>query len=840
ANRLARKLRELGAGQGSPVGICMERSLEMVIGLVAILKSGAAYVPLDPGYPSERLAYMIADAQASVLLVQQKLLANLPQWHARVLAVDSDWNDHISALEASNLNLRIDGADLAYVIYTSGSTGKPKAAMNTHYGIRNRLLWGQEKYQLVNSDKVLQKTPFSFDVSVWEFFWPLTSGAQLVLAKPGGHQDSSYLVDLIRSQGITTVHFVPSMLQAFLDENGLEHCTTVKRVVCSGEAMSLELKERFFTRFGCELHNLYGPTEASVEVTWWECRPNDGLRTVPIGRPIANTRMYVLDGEMRPVPIGVPGDLYIGGTAVGRGYWRRPALTAANFVPDPFSSGGQRLYRTGDIARYRADGWIEYMGRSDHQVKIRGFRIELGEIEETLLSQKGVKDVAVLARDDNSQAKRLVAYVVLDQEAFAEGEDSSAKLKAALKEKLPPYMVPSAFVCLESLPLLPNGKLDRKALPAPEFDLLPRNVYLRPRDTLELQLIAIWEDILSVQPIGIRDDFFDLGGHSLKAVQLAARIRQDFGQQVPIAFFLHNSTVEDLAALLRTRIKEPVRQALVPVKTRGNRKPFFCVHPVGGNVLCYAGLARHLSPTQPFYTLQSNDEIEAESIEAMASQYVECIRSIQTEGPYLLGGWSMGGVVAFEMGRQLLQEGESADIYLIDTAAPNHQTSSWVPDDALLISYFVKDLESITGRPLDIDPESLQALPQGAALGLLFEKVRGLSIIPEQAPYEELVKLFYKFRKNLRALLTYNAEPYAGRVTLIKSSGTTGDDNDPSLGWAAFAQGQFGIHEIEGDHYSIVTGAQVQELASLLEQKFSAYDDRAVAERHSEAGGIDD
>ena len=818
SNRWARKLQSEGVGRGTLVGICMERSLEMVVGLVAILKAGGAYVPLDPGYPRERLGYMMEDAGAPVTLVQARLLGRVSGVSGRVLAMDEEGEREIASWSSANLKVELEGEDLAYVIYTSGSTGEPKGAMNTHAGIRNRLLWMQEQYGLDGRDRVLQKTPFSFDVSVWEFFWPLMVGAGLVLARPGGHQDSRYLVQVMEEKGITTVHFVPSMLQIFLEESGVEGCSGLKRVICSGEALGVELEERFFKRMGCELHNLYGPTEAAVDVTYWECRAEEGQRTVPIGRPIANTQIYVLDGGMKPVPVGIAGELYIGGVGVGRGYWKRAGLTAEKYVANPFGGeGGGRLYRTGDVARYRGDGAIEYVGRADYQVKIRGFRIELGEIEAALMSQEGVKEAVVVAREEKSGDKRVVAYVV------PEGSDvglSGGQLRQSLEKRLPAYMVPSALVLLETMPLSPNGKIDRKALPAPESDLLPHGAYLGPRDTLELQLVQIWEELLSVQPIGIRDNFFELGGHSLRAIQLTARIREQFGQSIPIAFLLQNATVEGLASILRGQVADPGRQALIRIKAGGDRRPFFCVHPVGGNVLCYSGLARRLSTAQPFYALQSPDR-RLVTIEDMAGYYLECVRSVQAAGPYLLGGWSMGGVIAFEMGRQLGLGRESAEVFLIDTIAPNFNLKHEPPDDSLLLKYFIQDLEGMVGKRLELSAEAAHGLETVPAIDVILEYLGKQQIVWAGLSVEELTHLFNLFRDNLTALLSYNPASYTGALTLIRSSATSQEESDPSLGWSGLAVGGLEMYEIEGDHYSIVTGSNVNLLAALLEQQLA-------------------
>ena len=552
ANQLARYLSERGAGRETLVGICMERSVEMVVALLAVIKAGAAYVPLDPDYPSDRLKYMIEDAGVPLLLTQNHLLGRLSKNGAQVVAVDSSW-EQISLNKAGPFSPHISPEDLVYVIYTSGSTGQPKGAMNTHRGLANRLLWMQREYGLNDSDRVLQKTPFSFDVSVWEFFWPLMTGAAIVVARPGGHRDSGYLVDLIRAERITTIHFVPSMLQFFLQESDLHGCQSLKRVICSGEALKPELQARFFSRLGCELHNLYGPTEASIDVTSWRCGPDSTGGSVPIGRPITNTRIYILDRDLNPAPVGVPGELYIGGVGLARGYWRRPELTKEKFIADPFSnSPGARLYKTGDLARFRPDGNIEYLGRLDSQVKIRGQRIELGEIESTIASHPEVQDSAVTLREDTPGESRLVAYVV----PKANKKVSASELRRFLAKRLPEAMLPAAFVWLERMPLNANGKLDRRALAPPEHSRPEmESHYVAPRTPFEERITGIWSEVLKIDGIGIHDNFFELGGDSIAAMQTVSRMKMA-GLGITTRQLFQHPTVAQLAEICSTAAKQ--------------------------------------------------------------------------------------------------------------------------------------------------------------------------------------------------------------------------------------------------------------------------------------------
>jgi len=566
ANQLARYLRKSGVGCDQLVGICVERSFESVVGLFGILKAGGAYVPLDPSYPAERIAYMLEDAAPRVLLIQERLKVSLPHSAADIIALDADWSAIAQQL-SSNLDLRAEdlcSRHLAYVIYTSGSTGKPKGAMNEHRALINRLQWMQEQYQLSDQDRVLQKTPFSFDVSVWEFFWTLMTGARLVIARPQGHQDPAYLTRLIETTGVTTLHFVPSMLQVFLDQHRAGECPSLRHVVCSGEELPASLQRKFFVHLPhAQLHNLYGPTEAAIDVTAWECKPHDDSARVPIGAPISNIQMYVLDHALQPLPIGVAGEIYIGGVGVGRGYLNRPELTAERFIPDPIGADLQaRLYKTGDLGRWRADGAIEYLGRNDHQVKIRGFRIELGEIEAQLLRRPQVKEAVVIARQDSPGEKRLVAYVTTCEPNVLSIEE----LRAHLKAVLPEYMVPSAFVMLERMPLTPNGKLDRRALPAPRLEAYVRHRYEAPQGEVEEILAGIWQSLLGMERVGRQDNFFELGGHSLLIVQMMERLRR-VGLVAEVRRVFESPTLADLAAALLREVAQPfeVPPNLIPL-----------------------------------------------------------------------------------------------------------------------------------------------------------------------------------------------------------------------------------------------------------------------------------
>lgn len=553
ANQLAHYLQKLGVRPDRLVGICIERSLEMVVGLLGILKAGGAYLPLDPDYPPERLAFMLEDAGISVLLTQERL-ANLLLEQAQVICLDSDW-DAIAQESQDTPNSTVKPDNIAYAIYTSGSTGVPKAVMVPHQAICNHMLWMQTEFPLTGADCVLQKTPFSFDASIWEFYAPLLAGGKLLLAQPGGHQDSGYLIDLIAAQKVTILQLVPTQLGVLLEEPKIGNCQSLRRVFCGGEVLTTDLQQRFFSRLpNVELHNLYGPTEATIDSTFWQCQSEDESRVVPIGKAIANVEIYLLDFYLQLVPVGIAGEIYIGGDSLARCYGDRPDLTAEKFIPHPFATG-KRLYKTGDLGRYRVDGAVEFLGRIDSQVKLRGFRIELGEIEAQLSQHPQVKQNVVVIREDIPSQQRLVAYIVVRP------QPSTSELRSFLKQRLPDYTIPAIFIFLDALPLLPNGKIDRNSLPLPDLNRSQLGC-TAPRNAIEETLVQIWKQVLQVENIGVDDNFFELGGDSILSLQVIAKANQAGLQLTPKQIF-EAQTIAQLALLARTKTVLQAEQGIV-------------------------------------------------------------------------------------------------------------------------------------------------------------------------------------------------------------------------------------------------------------------------------------
>ncbi|HEX4945592.1 MAG TPA: amino acid adenylation domain-containing protein [Blastocatellia bacterium] len=829
ANQLAHRLRRLGVRPETLVGVCMDRSPDLVIALYAILKAGGAYVPFDSSYPRERLEFMMTDTRVSLLLTQEHLAEQFSSWAIQtVLSVDAEWPD-IAEESTTNPDNLATADNLAYVIYTSGSTGQPKGVMIEHRGICQQLQWMQTTYPLSSDDAVLLRTPFSFDLSLYELFSPLLAGARLVLAAPDYEKDTAYLIALIQRADITTLFLVPSLLQMLLAESEFAACNTLQHIFCSGEALPFALQQRFFAQMPAHvnLHNLYGPTEASVECTHWDCERDTQRNFVPIGRPIANYEIVLLDEQRNPVPVGQVGELHIGGIGLARGYWNRPELTAERFIQldaqiEPFQSN--RLYRTGDLARWHTDGVLECLGRIDFQVKIRGHRIELGEIETVLLEHAAVRECVVMAREDKPGDKRLVAYIVPQGQAMLTHES----LRQHLLHKLPEYMIPHAFVPLSAFPLSPNGKVDRKQLPAPEAvpRLLHETNYIAPVNDIERKLTELWEATLRVAPIGVTENFFALGGHSLFAVRIFATLETMFGQRLPLATLLQAPTIRQLATLLSEQSGKPFCSSLVALQPQGDRPPFFCIHAVGGNVLEYYELARQFGPDQPFYALQSaglgGTLAPHESIPEMARHYLHEIRAVQPQGPYHLGGRSFGGMVAYEMALQLHEQGETvALLALLDTDPIGWMKLFPTVTAAQLrlrfltlrIKRHLRNLHHLRGH------EQLRYVQEKA--GYKKRKLHtwhwhmqrrsssSTSLTDTLREVEEL---------NYRAEKTYVPRPYAGCVTFFSAEEEV-SALENQFGWQTLARVE--VVPVPGNHQSMIKTPHVQTLAAQIMLRLS-------------------
>jgi amino acid adenylation domain-containing protein len=676
ANAVAHDLRARGVTNGDLIGICMERSVATVVSLLAVLKCGAAFVPFETEHPRDRLAYMLADAQPVLLLADRTGLSLLGAHDIEVLLVDSPY---LKGLDGADVPLLVDHdpADVACVLYTSGSTGVPKGVLSTHRGIANNLLTMQQMYALTPDDCMLQHTSLGFDAAAWEIFWPLTVGARTYMARPGGQRDAEYLADVIRDHHIATIGFAPSMLKVMLDVPAFTRCAHLRRAIAIGEVLSPALQKKFFARMPhVQMHNLYGPSETSITVTAWTCERGDTRRSVPIGRPMTNAEIYILDAGREPVPVGVAGEIYIGGVCVSNGYLNRPALTAERFPSHPFrAESGERVYRSGDIARFGPDGVIEYIGRRDHQLKIRGVRVELGEIEAALDRLPAVRESVVVSRVDAEGEHTLVAYVVMD-----DGASSPLDLRRALENRLPVQFLPGLIIPLEEIPHGPNGKVDRTALPDPSSCLPPPSRDLElPTTDLERRLAAIWKDLLGLPEVGTRDSFFNLGGHSLLAVRMLQRVTDQIGEALSLRAFYSEPTLHGMVSLLSRETPAATASSLPPilnVREGGTWPPLFYLNgqPAGGGR--YAPrLAPYLPADQGFYVVPLPIFDAPTTVEGTAARMIELIRMERPNGPYLLGGNCFGATLALEIARQLRASGERVPLVALihpDALAPVH------------------------------------------------------------------------------------------------------------------------------------------------------------------------
>ncbi|REJ78556.1 MAG: non-ribosomal peptide synthetase [Acidobacteria bacterium] len=828
SDKLAHYLRKRGVGRDVPVGLCLDRSLEMVIGILGILKAGGAYLPMDPEYPAERLAFMVQDADVPIILTTAGIAKTLPEGPAKLIRLDADWG-RIAENDEQYFPVETDPGALAYVIYTSGSTGNPKGVMVEHKAILNHMRWMIRHFELTSEDRIVQKTPFSFDASVWEFLAPLLVGGQLIVAEPGGHLDLKYLSDLIVRERVTVLQLVPSLFEVLVEERLLEDCGSLRLVLSGGEVLSRKLASEFAAQHTAELHNLYGPTEATIDATSWKFERDFDGRSLPIGRPVSNVRTYILDDRRQPVPTGVVGEIYIGGKQLSRGYLNGKELTAEKFVPDRFSDEpGSRLYRTGDLGRFLPDGNIEFTGRNDHQVKVRGFRIELGEIETALCDLDCVKEAVVICQENGAGEGGIIAYAVGNRESHIDRE----LVFGMLRKTLPGYMLPSAIVEMERLPKTPNGKLDRNALPRPEArDSKVQNGFRLPRNETERGLVSIWEDVLATSPIGITDNFFEIGGHSLAALRMFSKVEANFDKTIPLATLFEADTIEKLADVLANEDWAPRESSLVPIQPEGSKPPLFCMHAVGGNVLFYSDLARRLGEDQPVYGLQarrlSGRQLGHDSIEEMAAYYIREIREVQPEGPYFLGGSSFGGLVAYEAARQLTAAGESIGmVAFFDTAAPGYP--NYLRRTTALKRTIFKAFRRWQHHTNSLLKLSFKAKFEyiderlAKALTKYRRKFRDTIRVKQTSAYIEegraLPDHLLRLENRLeQAAKNYDPRPYPGKVTLFRASRQPlGIVPDPTLNWKNFEIGDLEIHEVEGHHGSIVREPYVGGLAEVL------------------------
>jgi amino acid adenylation domain-containing protein len=846
ANRLAHHLRRRGVDRNTPVALCLERSPEMIAAILGVLKAGGAFVPLDPATPQERLRVILEDIRSPVLLTQRHLAPRLSDLGVELIGVEPDG----AAVATEEVSPRapdssVQPGDLAYIIYTSGSTGRPKGVMIEHRAVVNTIWWHIDVLPIRADDRLLFFIPYCFDASLCVLFPALAAGAELVLAAPEEERDPTRLMESLRRHHVTILPIPPRLLRLMLDERLREAGQSLRWVCCGGEPMPPDLPSRLFELLDVRLYNLYGPTEVAVDATYWPCRRGEERAVIPIGRPIANVQVYVLDTNRRPVPIGVPGELFVGGAGLARGYLNDPELTASRFVADPFSGvPGARLYRTGDRCRWLAEGCLEFLGRLDEQVKVRGYRIEVGEVESALASHPSVHESAVLVHDDGQSAERLVGYVSARPGG---GVPTPELLRRYLRERLPEYMIPSTFVLLPSLPHLPSGKVNRQALPAPPAERpTTSRPYVAPRTPLEEFLAGLWRDLLRVQEIGVFDNFFELGGNSIQGAVLINRLQEKLGQQIYTIALFDSPTIDGLARYLLALCPDVIRHQfgpesvsakpderaleqtapsnaasdtpalLVALQPKGTKPPCFMVHPPGGIVVCYQALALRLGDDRPFYGIRArglHGETDLPTkLEDMASEYVAAVRSVQPEGPYYLGGWSMGGVVALEMAQQLLAQGQQvALLALLDTTIPQNAANQPYAEDAE---------QSAREYGLDVTLEELDRLGPDEQLPYLWNHVQKLGLVDEDTPWpvvqqilDDLKRLFHA---HIQLANDYAVRPYPGRITLFRPSespvavSTARDRN-----WGRLAAA-VDVHFVPGHHHSMVKEPHVQVLAEQL------------------------
>jgi amino acid adenylation domain-containing protein len=824
ANQLAHYLRHLGVGPEDLVGIHVERSLEMVVSILAVLKAGGAYVALDPEYPQERIAYMLQESRPEVLLTMKQPVGSLLEMQARVVQLDEDL-PRIAAFPISNPEPRAGPENLAYVLYTSGSTGKPKGVMITHRSLVNHMTWMQRYFSVTDKDRVLLNAPISFDASVCETFLPLMSGGRLVVTLSGGHRDPMYLIHTMEQEDITIAVFVPTLLSQIVQKERFSKLTSLVHAISVGEILSPELMEKFLSVSRTRLHNLYGPTETTIQASYYTCRKGGEEGVVPIGRPIDNTRIYILNPNLQPLPVGVPGELHIGGVCLARGYLNQPELTAEKFIPHPFDDRPQaRLYKTGDLARFLPDGNIEFLGRMDRQIKVRGCRVEPGEVEWAINQHQAIRQSVVKLWTSPSGEQALAAYLVLQS-----GRKLSLReLRRFLSPIIPDYMIPSVIVPLRELPYTPSGKVDMGALPEPERDRFTLEPSLRtPRTDLECRMVDIWERTLAVKPIGLGDNFFDLGGHSLLAVRLLALMEKEIGIRLPVSALFQAQTIEQLAEVMSTNRYMPIKSSLVRIKRGTFWPPLFLVHAHDGEITAYYGLARKLGQEQPVYGFRAawnhDNQPRYTRVEDMAAVYVDDLLTLQPEGPCFLGGYCFGAHIAFEMARQLKIRGrEVAFLALLDSYAPEFIRPLPGTSGSRGQLHYMIDLVRRFGAFLTYVSQlrPSQRLPYMMTLTKfhLSEMLQGFYLARGRSLPAFVQPVLCLRRKVLIDYLeNYHPQVYHGSAVLFRpTKQPLGYRRDPLMGWGSLVAGGLKVEEVPGYHRTLLFGAGIRLLADRI------------------------
>jgi amino acid adenylation domain-containing protein len=821
ANLLADYLRKLKVSQETLIGVCIDRSVDMLVALLGILKAGAAYLPLDPSFPVERLSFITEDADISVMITQEHHDKIFPDFTGQIINIDKEWND-IKSGSDGNPDLLIKPTNLAYTIYTSGSSGKPKGVMIEHIAVVNFLTSMQNIPGINDKDILLAVTTISFDISVLELFLPLVTGAKVVIAGKNEVVDGNLLLNLIKKTGTTILQATPSTWKLMI-EAGWKRTASLK-MLCGGEALPKDLATKMLER-GKELWNMYGPTETTV---WSSVKKIEkGPDPIFIGPPVANTQFYVVDKNMQPVPIGVSGELLIGGLGLARGYLNRPELNKEKFIKNPFSDLSPRLYRTGDLVRYLSNGDIEFLGRTDFQVKLRGYRIELGEIENVLSGHKDIKEAVVSAKQNKNQDKQLVAYIITDSNK----ELKSADLRTFLKEKLPEYMIPSVFVRMEKFPLTPNGKIDRKALPEPESGKINiGSAHVAPRNDIEKKLVEIWKRILGLSNIGINDNFFDLGGHSLLAVKMFAELERLTGIKLPLVTLFEHQNIYELVAIINSGNWKDNWSSLIQIRS-GKKTPLFLVHGAEGNILVYKDLANHLEEDQSFYALQARgldgSEKISTSIEEMASYYIKEIKKVQPKGPYNLGGYCLGGTIAYEMAQQLKRHGEKVkNVFLIETyniCSADHPVSNKMSfiDNLENIKFHFKNLKGLDrSDKIKFLNNKSEVLKRRVVSNLkaVFNRM-GINLKDNNETY----KANFKIREiNDKAQTEYIPKAYKGRAILLKPVVNFSSGPDPNFGWDNMIDGEFKIYNLDVAPRGMLYEPFVEETAAIITRELES------------------